>query len=99
MTTDFDAGQFRRALGSFTTGVTVVTTVGLQGEDFSGNSDTHGEAFLWGWVWDGRREGGAGRAPGQSRSTRALSSLPTLKNGSFLSVTRIGSPVLGLRPM
>ncbi len=33
MTSDFDAGRFRQALGSFTTGVTVVTAVGLKGED------------------------------------------------------------------
>lgn len=33
MQDSFDAGEFRQALGSFTTGVTVVTTVGLNGED------------------------------------------------------------------
>lgn len=33
MTNDFEAGKFRQALGSFTTGVTVVTTVGPKGED------------------------------------------------------------------
>ncbi len=30
--------------------------------------------------------------------TRSLSSLPTLKNGSFFSFTRMVSPVLGFRP-
>ena len=32
-TTAIDSKQFRKALGSFTTGVTVVTTRGVEGED------------------------------------------------------------------
>jgi 3-hydroxy-9,10-secoandrosta-1,3,5(10)-triene-9,17-dione monooxygenase reductase component len=32
-TTTIDSKQFRKALGSFTTGVTVVTTRGVEGED------------------------------------------------------------------
>jgi 3-hydroxy-9,10-secoandrosta-1,3,5(10)-triene-9,17-dione monooxygenase reductase component len=32
-TTTIDSKQFRKALGSFTTGVTVVTTRGVNGED------------------------------------------------------------------
>ncbi|RWB52529.1 alpha/beta fold hydrolase [Mesorhizobium sp.] len=40
--TDFDSGEFRRALGSFLTGVTIVTTIGLEGEPrgFTANSFT-----------------------------------------------------------
>ena len=34
MTTQIDAAQFRRALGSFTTGVTIVTTQGEDGKDY-----------------------------------------------------------------
>ncbi|SAK51074.1 flavin reductase domain-containing protein [Caballeronia arationis] len=34
MTTQIDARQFRKALGSFTTGVTVVTTQGADGRDY-----------------------------------------------------------------
>ncbi|TIU20123.1 MAG: flavin reductase family protein, partial [Mesorhizobium sp.] len=39
---DFDSGEFRRALGSFLTGVTIVTTIGLEGEPrgFTANSFT-----------------------------------------------------------
>ena len=33
ITTTIDSKQFRKALGSFTTGVTVVTTRGVEGED------------------------------------------------------------------
>ncbi|MGX5849112.1 alpha/beta fold hydrolase [Mesorhizobium sp. PL10] len=38
----FDAGEFRRALGSFLTGVTIVTTIGAEGEPrgFTANSFT-----------------------------------------------------------
>ena len=34
----------------------------------------------------------------QIKSTMALSSRPTLKKGSFLGGTSMGSPLLGLRP-